>query len=186
MRILTVQASKRGATTELAQAIALALRGHGFEVDVAKAADRPLPSGYDAVIVGSAIYYGRWHADAVQYVEAFASVLRPLPVWLFSSGPIDDSAFTGAIAPVPQVTRLARDLEVTGHMTFGGKFDPAQAALVDRVWAHGRHGDFRDQSQVEEWVHRIALRLSPTPISVVSAVPQQRAARSRRSTRVPS
>jgi menaquinone-dependent protoporphyrinogen oxidase len=47
---------------------------------------------FDAVIVGSALYSNRWTGRAVRYVNHHVNQLRRVPVWFFSSGPLDDSA----------------------------------------------------------------------------------------------
>jgi menaquinone-dependent protoporphyrinogen oxidase len=46
--------------------------------------------GFDAVVVGSSIYTGRWLKPAKELVERNAEALRARPVWLFSSGPLGD------------------------------------------------------------------------------------------------
>ena len=45
---------------------------------------------YDAVLVGSAIYLGRWLKSARHFVAAHAGTLRRRPVWLFASGPVGE------------------------------------------------------------------------------------------------
>jgi hypothetical protein len=90
-------------------------------------------------------------------------------VWFFSSGPLDDSARDGSLAPVPQVTSLARDIEVRGHMTFGGLLDKKPTGLFG-MFAWGPEGDFRDRPQVTEWVDRIAGELAADNASMVRVV----------------
>lgn len=46
--------------------------------------------GYDAVVLGSAVYVGRWLEPARELVDAHAEELAARPTWLFSSGPIGD------------------------------------------------------------------------------------------------
>lgn len=45
-------------------------------------------SGYAAVVLGSAVYMGRWLEPARELVERRAEAFATLPTWLFSSGPI--------------------------------------------------------------------------------------------------
>ena len=47
-----------------------------------------------------------------------------MPVWLFSSGPLDDSAAEGDIPAVPQVQQVAKEIRARGHRTFGGRLTP--------------------------------------------------------------
>ena len=121
MRVLVVYGSKRGGTAELARMVGKAFAEHGWSVEVRPAADVASVTGADAVVVGGALYMNRWHRDAGRFVKRHKAALFDLPVWFFSSGPLDDSARSGGIAPVSQVNALASDVEIKGHMTFGGR-----------------------------------------------------------------
>jgi menaquinone-dependent protoporphyrinogen oxidase len=44
--------------------------------------------GYDAVVLGSAVYLGNWMKPAKEFAVREAAALAAVPVWLFSSGPI--------------------------------------------------------------------------------------------------
>jgi menaquinone-dependent protoporphyrinogen oxidase len=69
-----------------------ALTDAGCEAVVSPAADIRDLAGFDAVIVASALYANRWHRDARRSVRRNRAALQKLPVWLVSSGPLDDSA----------------------------------------------------------------------------------------------
>ena len=99
MTILVAHASKRGGTEGLANMVADELRAEGFTVEVAPARTVQSVRYYDAVIVGGALYAMRWHKDARRFVRRHAQYLRGRPVYLFSSGPLDDSATQAATAP---------------------------------------------------------------------------------------
>src|SRR5450432_3819964 len=100
MAVLVVYGSKRGGTAGLAAMIGNALQDAGLSTDVAPAAAVRSLAGYDAVIVGGALYATRWHRDARRFVRRYAADLSALPVWLFSSGPLDGSAAAAEIEPV--------------------------------------------------------------------------------------
>jgi menaquinone-dependent protoporphyrinogen oxidase len=121
-------------------------------------------TGADAVVVGGALYMSRWHRDAVRFVKRHAAALRDLPVWFFSSGPLDDSARDGALAAVPQVQALAAAIEAKGHMTFGGRLQPDAKGFIAHRMAKTTAGDWRDPQQVREWVHQICTHDLPTDI----------------------
>lgn len=57
-RILVSAGSKHGATQEIAERIGSVLKGKGHEVTVSAPADVTDLSGYDAVVLGSAVYAG--------------------------------------------------------------------------------------------------------------------------------
>ena len=92
MRVLIAFGSKRGGTAGLADMIGDALREAGFETVVSPASGIYDLTEFDAVIVASALYANRWHRDARRFVRRNTAALRELPVWLVSSGPLDDSA----------------------------------------------------------------------------------------------
>src|SRR5262245_57913922 len=101
MRILIAVASRHGSTLEIAEALAAELRGAQHAAEVQDIADKPGLDGYDAVLVGSAAYMGKWLAEARQFVERHQVELRARPVWLFSSGPLGDDS-----RPAIQETQL--------------------------------------------------------------------------------
>ena len=60
MRILVTAASRHDATTEVAHAIATALDCADIDVDERRPEDVYDLDAYDGVVLGSAIYAGRW------------------------------------------------------------------------------------------------------------------------------
>lgn len=158
-RILIAYGSMRGGTAGLAEMLAGALRPHRLDVEVADAAEVDGLEGYDAVIVGGALYNNRWHSDATALVSRFLYELRALPVWFFSSGPLDESARSGELAPIPQVRELARSTDIRGHMTFGGVLESKPRRLLGGLLAYGPVGDFRNLHQVADWAQRIVHQL---------------------------
>jgi menaquinone-dependent protoporphyrinogen oxidase len=177
--VLIVYGSERGGTAGLANMIGTAFTERGWEAQVRPAAQVEHLGDVDAVIVGGAVYLNRWHRDARAFVARHAEELKRLPVWLFSSGPLDDSARAGNLAPVPQVNALARKLEVVGHMTFGGRLEQHPKGFVARRMARRMAGDWRDAGHVREWVHQIITDSRVAPISseavtdVAALVPAQ-------------
>lgn len=161
MRVLVAHGSEHGGTAGLGHMIAEAFVDHGIQADVGDAALVDDVSGYNVVILGGALYNDRWHRDAREFAERQSDVLRTLPVWLFSSGPLNDTARSGGIAPVDGVRRLARDLEVRGHMTFGGVLLEANVTIFDAL-RNRRPGDWRSPEQAQEWVRRILTTLAQT------------------------
>src|SRR5262245_14188627 len=100
MSILVTYGSKRGGTEGLANMVADALRQEGFTVEVAPVRAVRRVESYDAVIAGGALYASRWHRDARRFVKRHARDLADRPTYLFSSGPLDDSATQRDIPPV--------------------------------------------------------------------------------------
>ena len=175
MKALVVYGSKRGGTAGLAQMIGAAFRSQGWIAEVWSAAVPSSATDADVVVVGGALYLNRWHKDARNFVRQHRAQLSTRPVWLFSSGPLDESARPGAVAPVPQVQQLARDIEARGHMTFGGRLEPNARGLFARSMAKKSSGDWRDEQQVAEWVNEIVRQCAPVEAPRADIVlPRQR------------
>lgn len=152
MRVLVAHASKKGGTTELAEWVGSELEDHGLDIEVRPAKDVKSVARYEAVVLGGALYAFMWHKDAKRFVSRNQRALRDRPVWLFSSGPLDDSATETEIPPVRFVRRAIQRIGARGHKTFGGRLTPDYKGPLPV-------GDWRDRSQVEEWAAHIAAEL---------------------------
>ena len=178
-RALVVYGSKRGGTAGLAQMVGAELQHHGYDVTVQDAAQPADLRGIDLVVIGGALYMNRWHKAARSFARRREPALRTIPVWLFSSGPLDETAASGDIAAVPQVREIARRLEARGHMTFGGRLASDARGFGARSMAKRYAGDYRDPAQVADWVRQIVQELTPAdPAFVRAAIPSQRQATS--------
>ena len=166
MSVLISAASMHGATAEIAQAIGQALSGHGLTVAVIPPGEVPAIDGYDAAIIGSAVYMGHWLEPAKQLVNRSRGTLADRPVWLFSSGPVGDPAGKLAKSMNQDPVDLPAMLEASharDHRMFAGKLDrkalsvPQRAALL--VF-RGLEGDFRDWADIRQWAEGIARQLA--------------------------
>jgi hypothetical protein len=90
MRVLVAASSRHGATGAIAEEIGRTLAERGLDVQVTPLEDLSDVAGFDAFVVGSAIYAGRWLAPARAFVDEHGAELRSRPTWLFSSGPLGD------------------------------------------------------------------------------------------------
>src|SRR6266511_3734374 len=64
MTVLVSAASKHGSTAEIATAVARVLQERGLAVDVRPVENVTLVDGYEAVVLGSAVYAGHWMESA--------------------------------------------------------------------------------------------------------------------------
>lgn len=162
MRILVAVGTERGGTSGIGEEIAEVLRLAGFGVDVRAAQSVSTLEGYGAVIVGGALYMGRWHRDARRFVKQHEAALRERPVWFFSSGPLDDSATHGELPPVPGVQQLMSRVHARGHVTFGGRLLPDARGFLAHAIAKKHSGDWRNTAFIQRWAASIAVSL-PSP-----------------------
>lgn len=159
MRVLVTWGTKRGGTEGIGRMLAEALETSGLEVVAIPANHVGALEGFDAVIVGGALYSNRWSASARRFVNRHLSRLRELPVWLFSSGPLDDSAEKGDIPATPQVAVLAERIGAQGHVTFGGRLAPDAKGFPASAMARKKSGDWRNPDQIRSWAAEVAASL---------------------------
>jgi menaquinone-dependent protoporphyrinogen oxidase len=159
MKILVAYGSERGGTAGIAEQIGEALRDAGASADVRPAREVQGLAGYDAVLVGGALYAGVWHEDARRFVIRQAAALRERPVWFFSSGPLDDSASRAAIPPTPSVERLMDHVGASGHATFGGRLLPDARGFIASSMAKKHACDFRDRGRIRAFSARVAQQI---------------------------
>ena len=159
MRVLVAWGSKRGGTEGIGRMLAEALEGQGFEVVTASAGRAPRLETFDAVIVGGALYSNRWSAVARRFVNRHVGQLRKLPVWLFSSGPLDDSADREHIPATGQVAILAERIGAKGHVTFGGRLAPDARGFPASAMAKEKSGDWRNPDRIRAWATELAATL---------------------------
>jgi menaquinone-dependent protoporphyrinogen oxidase len=167
MSILVTVASRHGSTADIAEAIGQELRSRGHRVDVRTVDDSPVVEDREAVIIGSAVYMDNWLPQARHFIERNQLELSKLPVWLFSSGPLEADA--PEAAEPAHLGELMQHTRARGHQMFVGKLDKARLGLVERVilWNvnHLNPGsvvesDHRDWGAIRAWADEIATVLS--------------------------
>ena len=162
-RILVACASRYGSTAEIAAEIADVLRHDvpGAVVDLRDAATTGEVAGYDAAVIGSAVYLGGWLPAARDLVEGHREVLSAMPVWLFSSGPLGNPSVP--VDELAQVTALGVAIGAWGHRLFAGRLDRQELRWVERAAAravHAPEGDFRDHDEIRRWASGVASTLT--------------------------
>ncbi|MET0551489.1 MAG: flavodoxin domain-containing protein [Vicinamibacteria bacterium] len=172
MRVLVAAASRHESTAEVAEQIARALSGAGHDVVRLRVEEVVDVTGYDAVVVGSAIYYGRWLRAALGLVEAHQAALARLPLWLFSVGALVDDA--PAAAPPPLVAEVVRRTAARGHRSFRGALAAERLGWRERLavlLVRAPYGDFRDWAAVRAWAETIAHALAEPRVPTLAAAP---------------
>ncbi len=172
MRILVTYGSKRGGTAGIAEMLADALAAQDWQVDVHPAAEVQGIEGYDAVIVGGALYGSRWYRDARRFIKRNAEALQSVPVWFFSSGPLDDSAAINEVPPVRQVERMMTWIGARGHRTFGGVLKPDAKGFIASHMARARSGDWREPQSIRVWAAEVGQALRTEAAAPRRATPR--------------
>lgn len=158
MAVLVAYASKHGATRGIAEHIARTLRTLGREADVVPVDAVEHLDAYDAVVIGSAVYYGSWLKDAAEFVRHNGAVLSERPVWLFSSGPLGTEVHDSEEQP-KEARELQAAVGARDHRLFFGALDPHTLSFPERMVVKAVRapaGDYRDWDAIAAWATDIA------------------------------
>jgi menaquinone-dependent protoporphyrinogen oxidase len=164
--LVVAAASRHGGTCEIADRLAATLRTDlpsGWEVVRPDLSDLRVLDDADAVVLGSAIYFGHWMraaAHALAYLEDAPLV----DLWLFSTGPVSDVESENA--QIISADSMVAAGQAREHKVFGGLLDTSRLTWPERAVVKAVHaipGDHRDWHQVDEWAHHIAKQLSGVP-----------------------
>jgi menaquinone-dependent protoporphyrinogen oxidase len=148
--LLLAYATKHGSTQEVAESIAETLAASGHEVDVRAAADVRDLGGYDGVILGGALYMGRWHGDAIGFLERHRHALATVPIAVFAMGPhtLADADVAGSRAQLDRALAKVPDVSPSAVAIFGGVVDPTTLRFpLSRMHA----SDARDWQAIAAW-----------------------------------
>jgi menaquinone-dependent protoporphyrinogen oxidase len=165
MNVLVAYESKNGSTKAIAERIATTMSAHELNA-IARPIDQIAdPSGYDAYVIGSAVYYGGWMKQAVEFVREHEGTLAGKPVWLFSSGPVGTS-----LPADPKEIAILRDAtKPRDHRVFYGALDRGKLSIGERVVVgavKAPDGDFRDWAEIEKWAEAIAQEIKKPALVV--------------------
>lgn len=161
MRVLVTVASRHGGTQEIGAEVAEVLRAAGHDVVEAGPDDVETLDGYDAVVLGSAVYVGRLAAALRDLVDRQGAQLAARPTWLFWSGRVGEPPLPAA--EPDDVRVVARRVGARGVVAFGGRLQRDALGLAERALVamiEAEPGDFRDFDEVDAWAARVAADLA--------------------------
>jgi menaquinone-dependent protoporphyrinogen oxidase len=161
--ILVTYASKYGATKEIAEKIGEVLHLAGLWADVCPADSIQDLTVFEVVILGSAVYVGRWQKEAVKFLQANEKFLAGRQVWLFSSGPTGEGDPIELVAGwrLPETLQPVVDrIRPCDIAVFHGHINPKKLNFIEK-WAikslvKKPFGDFRDWEAITAWATSIA------------------------------
>jgi menaquinone-dependent protoporphyrinogen oxidase len=166
MNVLVAYASRLGSTKEIADRIGARLRSRGIDGLV-----RPVESigdltPYDAFVIGSAVYAGQWLSVASRFIRDNQAALSGRQVWLFSSGPIGETATRHQQVEPADIPELRSIVLAADHRVFAGSFDRGTVEGSDLGFGERfiarrfvPEGDYRDWPEIEAWADEIATGL---------------------------
>jgi menaquinone-dependent protoporphyrinogen oxidase len=154
-KVLVAYATKRGSTREVAEAVAATLTDQGLDVDVEAASSVASIASYDAVVLGGALYTGRWHRDARAFLERHRVALATREVAVFGMGPqtLDEQDVAGSRAQLDRALARMPEVVPVAVAIFGGVVDPDRLRFpFNRMPA----SDARDWDAIEAWAKEVA------------------------------
>jgi len=167
MNVLVAYASRFGSTRGIAECIAEKLQQQGTPAEAQLVEAAGDLGGYDAFVVGSAVFAGHWMEEATEFVRRHRAVLASRPVWLFSSGPIGARAKKHEPVEPKEIAGLRRAVGPRDHRVFfgawdRGKLDRGTLGFAERIVAKRflPEGDWRDWQEIEAWATDIARALA--------------------------
>ena len=158
--LLVAYGSKHGSTQEVAEAIARRLRIGGHEVELRRAADVEDVTPYEGVVLGGALYFGRWHKDAAGFLAKHRRELATKPPAVFGLGPktADAQGLAESRAQLDKALAKVSEVEPRSIVVFGGVVDPTKLRFpLSRMPA----SDARDWDAIDEWAGEVATAFEP-------------------------
>lgn len=167
MKVLVVVATRHGSTGLIGEAVRDEIAVTGITAHLSEPELVEDIGPYDAVVIGSAVYGGRWLAPARKFARRFERELLGKAVWLFSSGPTGDPA--KPTQPPAEALELARRLGARDHQVFEGRLERDLLSIGERAVvrvAGAASGDFRPWVAITMWARRIAASLKSDRVAV--------------------
>ena len=155
------------------------LIGRGCRVTLGDVGEPGDVGRYDAFVIGSAVYLGRWRKEAVEFVRSNGTTLsqrlhmvvqqRPAGCRGYGSRgrPERDAAETRELDQLRDAPALQDAAQPREHKVFFGVIDPGTLGVAERLMRTlpgGKgllpEGDFRDSGEIESWASTIADELA--------------------------
>lgn len=176
MNILVGYASAHGSTAEIAQFMGRILQAYGAQVTVAPVGNIHDVSGYDAVVLGSAIHGNMWLQALSLFLERFEAALKTVPTYLFITciRVMEPGGREHALQEYvyhPTLEKVGIELDKVGVLA--GKIE-INAISWDERWLlasnyDGSAGsklvnhDYRDWAAIGAWILDVARDIKLTP-----------------------
>jgi menaquinone-dependent protoporphyrinogen oxidase len=157
-KVLVTYASKYGSTGGVADAVGKELCSKGVAADVALIKNVVNLSSYQGVVIGSAIYMGKWMPEAEDFVKKNRDILRQVPVAYFLvcmtlSQPTEEKQ-AKVLSYMDPILKAAPEIKPVGIGTFAGALDYNNLSWIYKTVMKSKgspEGDFRDWNTIRTW-----------------------------------
>jgi len=157
-KVLVAYASKYGSTGGVADAIGKELCSKDVAADVVLIKSANNISSYQGVIIGSAIYMGKWMSEAVDFVKKNKDALCKVPVAYFLvcmtlSQPTEKNR-AKVLSYMDPILKAVPEIKPVGVGTFAGAMDYNNLSWINKKILKSKgtpEGDFRDWTAIRTW-----------------------------------
>jgi menaquinone-dependent protoporphyrinogen oxidase len=158
MKVLVAYATRYGSTAEVAEKIGEVIRSKGAEVDVANIKDKPDPVGYDAAVVGGAIYIMMLSGKTKGFVAKHRKTLKNMPVAYFVlSGLLKEDTPENREKIGSKLNSIKKKVAPIDVALFGGVFDPSKGP---KMMAEEPGYDSRDWDAISAWAEGLVSKFA--------------------------
>jgi menaquinone-dependent protoporphyrinogen oxidase len=168
-RILVTYASYAGTTGEVAEAIGQTLCEQGVAADVLPVKEVSGIDTYSAVVVGGAIYMGRWLSGATKFVQTHRVALSRMPTAYFLvCGTLQEDTAENrrtVAAYLDPLRESVPEIQPVDVGLFAGRIDTTRVSFLYKliIKAIGTpEGDFRDWDAIRDWAAGVHPNLIAT------------------------
>lgn len=156
--VLVTYASKYGSTGGVADAIGKELCAKGVNADVVLIQNAGNVHSYQGLVIGSAIYRGKWMSEAIDFVNKNQDILRQLPVAYFLvcmtlSQPTEKNR-AQVLSYMDPVLKAVPNVKPVGIATFAGALNYSNLSWLNKKILKSKgtpEGDFRDWNAIRAW-----------------------------------
>ncbi|MGO9118874.1 MAG: flavodoxin domain-containing protein [Desulfomonilaceae bacterium] len=156
--VLVTYASKYGSTGGVADAIGKELCAKGVNADVVLIKNAGNVSSYQGVVIGSAIYKGRWMSEAIDFVNKNQDILGQMPVAYFLvcmtlSRPTEKNR-TQVLSYMDHVLKVVPKIKPVSIGAFAGALNYSNLDWLTKKIMKSKgspEGDFRDWNAIRTW-----------------------------------
>lgn len=163
---LVTYATRYGSTREVAEVIGDVLKDAGWRIVLLPVSHVRKPQVYDALVMGTPLYVGRWHREFHRLLKEFQIALTSRPVALFTVGPLsqDEAEIAACQIAVDEELQRYPWLKPVAATIFAGKYEPADLdplhTLLTKLPASPLHErqatDARDWAKIRAWAQDLA------------------------------